>query len=142
MNLQEAKTALVAWQNKMSAYYHAMGILYYDGDTVAPKGTAENRAHTLGILSEESYKISTSPETLEMLEFLDAHTEELDENEKLCVNSASPIVLALSKADKEKSLPVAKQLLNLAKLMRRPLSESESKDFSEGLCQLMMQILE
>lgn len=67
---------------------------------------------------------------------------ELDENEKLCVNSASPIVLALSKADKEKSLPVAKQLLNLAKIMRRPLSESESKDFSEGLCQLMMQILE
>jgi 23S rRNA maturation mini-RNase III len=81
MNLQEARTALIAWQNKMSAYYHAMSAIYYDGDTVAPKGTAENRAHTLGILSEESYKISTSAETLEMLEFLDAHVDELDEKE-------------------------------------------------------------
>ena len=85
MNLQEARAALTAWQDKMSAYNHAMSLIYFDGDTVAPKGTSENRGHALGILSAESYKLSTCPETIEMLEFLDAHKDELDEKEQRIV---------------------------------------------------------
>ena len=52
MNLQEAIKKLYAWQSKLSAYNHAMSIIYYDGSTVAPKKTAGNRANTLCILSE------------------------------------------------------------------------------------------
>ena len=85
MNISEARERLKNWQAKMSAYNHAMSLIYYDGSTTAPKGTAENRGRTLSILSEESYKLSTNPEIIEMLEFLDANKEELDETEKRIV---------------------------------------------------------
>ena len=82
MTVNEAKKSLAALQEKMSAYDHAMGLLFYDGATVAPKATASNRGHTLAILSEESYKLSTGGETVELLEFLDANREELNDAEK------------------------------------------------------------
>ena len=85
MTLQEAIKKLYDWQNKLSAYNHAMSIIYYDGSTVAPKKTAANRAHTLGILSEETYKLTTNEETVEMLEFLDLHKDELEEKEQRIV---------------------------------------------------------
>ena len=85
MTLQEAITKLYAWQSKLSAYNHAMEIIYYDGATVAPKKTAANRAHALGILSEEMYNLTTNEETVEMLEFLDAHKDELEEKEQRIV---------------------------------------------------------
>lgn len=85
MNISEARERLKNWQAKMSAYNHAMSLIYYDGSTTAPKGTAENRGRTLSILSEESYKLSTNPEIIEMLEFLDANKDELDETEKRIV---------------------------------------------------------
>ena len=81
MEINEAKAALTALQAKLSAYNHATALIYYDGVTTAPRGTAANRGQTLSILSEESYRLSTSPETLELLEFLDAHPEALDEHE-------------------------------------------------------------
>ena len=85
MNVQEAKEKLTQLQQKMSAYDHACAILYYDGVTTAPKGTAENRAKTLSVLSEESYKLATGKETVELLEYLDAHKEELNEAEQRMV---------------------------------------------------------
>ena len=85
MNLQEAIKELYNWQSKLSAYNHAMSIIYYDGSTVAPKKTAANRGHALGILSEEAYNLTTNDKTVEMLEFLDAHKDELDEKEQRIV---------------------------------------------------------
>lgn len=85
MNLQEAITKLYNWQSRLSAYNHAMSIIYYDGATVAPKKTAENRAHALGILSEEMYNLTTNSDTVEMLEFLDAHKDELEKKEQRIV---------------------------------------------------------
>ena len=85
MNIQEAVQKLYAWQSKLSAYNHAMSIIYYDGSTVAPKKTAENRAHALAILSEEMYKLTTNDETVSMLEFLDEHSSELEEKEQRIV---------------------------------------------------------
>ena len=85
MNFEEARVGLKNWQAKMSAYNHAISLIYFDGSTTAPKGTAENRGHTLSILSEECYKLSTSSETLEMLELLDANKDKLDEVEQRIV---------------------------------------------------------
>ena len=71
--LDEARAQLVSLQRKMAAYDHAVGLIYFDGCTYAPKDTAENRATTMAILSEEIYRQSTSDETFELLEFLDAN---------------------------------------------------------------------
>ncbi len=85
MNLETARKELIALQEKISAYDHAMSLLNYDGDTTAPKGTAPNRAHSMGILSEIVYELSTGKETVELLEFLDAHKEELTKREQRMV---------------------------------------------------------
>ena len=85
MTVIEAKEKLTALQAKMSAYGHASGILYYDGVTTAPKGTAANRAQTLAVLSEESYKLATGEDTVALLEFLDEHKDELDTTEQRIV---------------------------------------------------------
>ena len=77
----ELNTALEKYrklQAKLSAFGHAMSLIYYDGATTAPYATAANRGQTLSVLSEESYLLSTGKETVELLEFLDEHKNELD----------------------------------------------------------------
>ena len=81
MDVPQAVEQLMALQSKMSAFHHAVSIIYTDGVTVAPKGTTANRSHTMNLLSEEIYKLGTAPETIELLEFLDAHKEELDKKQ-------------------------------------------------------------
>ena len=83
--MESAKQELMALQRKMAAYEHAIGLIYYDGTTGAPKETAENRGITLSILSEEVYRLGTSEETVALLEYLDAHKEELNEKEQRMV---------------------------------------------------------
>ena len=85
ITLDEARAKLTDLQRKMAAYDHAVGLIYFDGCTTAPKDTAENRATTMAILSEEIYRQSTSDETFELLEFLDAHKEELSSDEQRMV---------------------------------------------------------
>ena len=85
MTLEEAREKLTALQQKMAAYNHATALIYYDGVTAAPRGTAENRAQTLAVLSGEMYKLATGPETVELLEFLDEHKAELSEREQRMV---------------------------------------------------------
>ena len=78
MELQEAISKLDLLQRKQQAFGHAMGLISYDGATVAPKGTSANRAETLGILSEEMYKLSTGEETIALLDELYSRRDELD----------------------------------------------------------------
>ena len=78
MDLQNALQQLDQLQRKQLAYGHAMGMLSFDGATVAPSATSANRAETLGILSEEMYKLSTGEETVKLLDELHAHLDELD----------------------------------------------------------------
>ncbi len=85
MQLSEAREQLMKLQAKMSAYSHAMGLIYYDGSTAAPKGTAANRGHTLSVLSEEMYKLSTGEETVALLEYLDGEKQQLSEKEQRMV---------------------------------------------------------
>ena len=72
-------------QEKMSAYRHALTLLNYDGETTAPKGTAENRAHAMSFLSEEFYKLSVGSETDELLESLDKDKENLTPEDVRCL---------------------------------------------------------
>lgn len=77
MDTKTAMERLRAIEAKEHAYGHAMSMLYYDSVTVAPTASADGRGETLAILSEESYRLSTAPETTETVAFLLAHREEL-----------------------------------------------------------------
>ena len=81
MTITEAREQLKSLQAKNAAYGHAMALIFYDGVTGAPKGTASNRGQTLAVLSEEQYRFSTGEETVALLEFLDGHKDELTPEE-------------------------------------------------------------
>ena len=100
MELNTALEKLQSLQSKLSAYNHATSLIYLDGATYAPKGTASNRAKTLSVLSEESYMLSTSEKTIEMLEYLDENKEKLSEKDKRIV------FLALKDIKEMKKIPV------------------------------------
>ena len=79
MELKQAIEQLKEIEAKLAAYGHAMGVIYLDAVTVAPKGTDEGRGRTLGILSGESYKLTAGEEMGQLLDFLGGHEQELDE---------------------------------------------------------------
>ena len=78
MTVTEALEKLKTYEQTSFALGHAMGRLYYDGVTVAPKGAAAVRGDTSAELSRIDYQLTTAPETVEMLETLMAAREELD----------------------------------------------------------------
>ena len=82
IELFSSRKRLKALQEKMSAYTHAMEAITYDGATSAPKGTAANRAHALGILSGEYYELATGDETAKLLDFLYSRRELLPRAER------------------------------------------------------------
>ncbi len=75
MTTEQALKKLEAYEKASFALGHANGMIYYDGVTVAPRGSAAVRAETLGELSRMSYELTTSPDTLEMIETLKAAPE-------------------------------------------------------------------
>ena len=85
MTIKAARNELMALQKKLAAYYHAAGLINYDGATTAPKKTAGNRAVTLSVLSEEIYKLGTSKNTVDLLEFLDAFKDKIPAEEQRMV---------------------------------------------------------
>ena len=89
MELNEMISKLEALEKRIVAYHHAAGLISYDGQTTAPRGTGENRAETLGVLSEEIYKLNTGAETVELLDALNARADELDEVTKRVVAATS-----------------------------------------------------
>ncbi len=82
MTLENARTALDNLQKTATAYHHALGLLFYDGATAAPRGTAANRARTTAVLTEELYRLNTRPETVALLEELNARRDELTHRER------------------------------------------------------------
>lgn len=79
MTLNEAKTALEAYEKTMFAYRHSMGLIYYDGATTAPKKSVEVRNITLSELSRMEYDLATAPSTIEMMQTLVENKDSLDE---------------------------------------------------------------
>ena len=78
MTIQEALEKLQGYEKATFALNHATGLMYYDGATIAPKGTAELRGSTLGELSRMGYELTTAPETVEMLQTLVQAQDRLD----------------------------------------------------------------
>lgn len=82
MTKQEAIDALERYQSANSALNHASGLIYYDAATVAPEGSIDIRALTLGELARMSYENDTSDEHRQMLETLYPIKDELGEVQK------------------------------------------------------------
>ena len=79
MDMNEALAKLAELQKKLYAYQTASSSLYLDATTTAPKGTAEGRGVALGILAGERHKLFAAPEVGELLDFLWARKDELDQ---------------------------------------------------------------
>ena len=125
MTINEAKSALMALQAKMSAFGHAMGLISYDAVTTAPKGTAANRAQTLAILSEESYKLSTGKETVELLEFLDEHRSELDGKEQRMVHLLLKDIRQMQKIPMDQYIELQKLMVEADDVWHRAKEEND-----------------
>lgn len=75
------ETALARYKailKQRMALGHAMGVLSYDEETVMPKKAAPQLAETMGILSEEMYKLSVNDEVREVLAVLSENEAKLD----------------------------------------------------------------
>lgn len=77
--MKELTERFRAHLEKLRCYEHALGILYYDMETVMPQAAAELVGDTLGTLSEATYQLSTDAELLKMIETILAHKDEVDE---------------------------------------------------------------
>ena len=78
MTLTEAKQALAALERTLQAYRHALGCLNIDGETAAPRNSAEGRGRTMAALSGVVHGHLTAPGTREIIDTLYAHRDALD----------------------------------------------------------------
>ena len=78
MTTKEALEKYAAREKTLFALGHAGSMIYFDGATIAPKGSAEVRAFTLGEISRLTYQFATSPETAEVLSTLASDLDSLD----------------------------------------------------------------
>ncbi|MBR5713205.1 MAG: carboxypeptidase M32 [Clostridia bacterium] len=79
MEIKEAVSIFKEKNSLIAAYNHAMGVMYYDIETAAPKNAAHGFGETMAKLSEVTYKLAVNEENFEILDFLAAHSDELDE---------------------------------------------------------------
>ena len=79
MELNEALKKFKENNALMEAYDHAMGVLYYDIETHAPKNAITGFSETMGKLSEVTYGLSVNDERFAVLDLLTEHAAELDE---------------------------------------------------------------
>lgn len=57
-------------EKEIHAYNHALGLIYYDSVTSAPKGAADGIAETMGALSSRLYELTTGKTTSEIVSYL------------------------------------------------------------------------
>lgn len=138
MTLDNARRELMALQRKLAAYEHALGLLQYDGATGAPAETAENRGVTFSVLSEEVYRLSTSEETVALLEYLDANKEALSDKEKRMV------FLLLKDIRNMQKIPMAEFIAYQELLVKADAVWHKAKEASDFalFCPLLEEIFE
>ena len=78
MTTQEAFALFRQKIKEAHALSHAMGVMYYDGDTAAPEESYLGRGETMEYLSGLAYQIETGEELKNAVDFLWEHRDELD----------------------------------------------------------------
>ena len=64
------------------AFHHAMGVMFYDAETVAPEKSVEGRGRTLSFLGDIQYGMMTDPELMAAIETLKAHKDDFGPDEQ------------------------------------------------------------
>ena len=82
MNVQTARKLFRDKMNELDALNHAMGVLYLDGETVAPRASAEGRGRTLEYLSGKAYEVETNHALNDAANYLNEHSAELSQIER------------------------------------------------------------
>ncbi|WP_374054136.1 carboxypeptidase M32 [Rossellomorea sp. FM04394] len=78
-SILETKDQFHDYVKKMSAYNEALGLMFWDLRTGAPKNGAEQRSEVIGMLSSELFEMSTSNEMAAYLAKLTPVLNQLDE---------------------------------------------------------------
>lgn len=76
-SLEQAIQAMEKYQRTLSAYSHAMGVLYLDATTAAPGDSWEGRNATMEVLSEAVYALDTDPGIDQWLSVLENNSHAL-----------------------------------------------------------------
>ena len=126
MELNEALVKLAELQKKLYAYAAADSALYLDGTTVAPKDTAEGRGVALGVLAGERHKLFSAPEVGELLDFLWARRDELDQLHRRQVEELRRSYAQLTRIPAEEYMEYAMLTNEASDLWHRA---KESSDF-------------
>ncbi|MDO4739616.1 MAG: carboxypeptidase M32 [Eubacteriales bacterium] len=129
MELKTAREQLMTLQARQAALYHAMGLISYDGATTAPRATTANRAQTLSILSEESYKLSTGEETVRLLEYLDENKAELSAKEQRMVYLLLKDIRRMRSIPMEEYIEYQKLMVEADDVWHRAKEESDFEAF-------------
>ena len=77
-SVQQAVEQLKKLEKTQQAYNHALAVLQLDAAATAPSDSWEGRGITMGILAEASYNLIAAPDNGELLAYLEAHCEQLD----------------------------------------------------------------
>ena len=77
-SVQQAVDALRKLQRTQAAYNHAIGVLYLDATTAAPRDTWEGRGKTMEIMSQLTYDLLANKENGELLSYLEQNGDHLD----------------------------------------------------------------
>ncbi|WP_018660300.1 carboxypeptidase M32 [Heyndrickxia acidiproducens] len=99
-NLQ-LETEFLEYVNKMKGYEEALGLIYWDLRTGAPKKGVEQRAEVIGILSGELFAMSTSEK---MAAFIAGLTPQKD---RLSAITAKTLEECRKEYDRNKKIPAA-----------------------------------
>lgn len=65
-----------------NAYTHALGIMSFDAETIAPKNSVEGRAKVYKVFGEIDYKMTVNEDYFEVLDTLEANFDKLDDIKK------------------------------------------------------------
>ncbi len=137
MTTQEAAIRWRTLQEKTCALTHAAGLIYYDGVTTAPRGTAANRGQTLGVLSGLLYEAAAGPEAEELLELLDGQSAELDDVTRRSVELALREQRKLKKLPKEEYVAYQKLLNGAQDAWHRAKEASDWSLFEPSLTEIV-----
>ncbi len=129
MTLNEALEKFHALESRLSAYNHATSLIYYDGATTAPRKTADNRAHALSVISEDIYRLSTSEETVSLLEFLDSKRNELSRADARAVELGLKDLREMKKIPLEEYIAYQELMVRADDVWHRAKEENDFESF-------------
>ena len=79
MTIEAIQKNLLQLERELYAYQHALALLEVDGETAAPRDSAEGRGVAMSLLSEKKYALLTGESTKALLADLENKSDQLDE---------------------------------------------------------------